>query len=67
MTEDEKFMGFPIQWWSMTREELEKAVPDGAYHIKGVPWLIMTGKGGVINHILAIREKIVKQENNGKK
>jgi len=46
----------------MTEEEMQKAVPEGAYQIGGGSLVAWTGKAGFINYILLMKKELFPNE-----
>ncbi len=49
---------FPINWWFMTRDQLNDTIKDGYYELGDGPLIVGTGKQGVIDYILGVGELI---------
>lgn len=61
--ETKKFMKMISPYLNMTKEEMEKAIPEGAYNISSGRWRAMTGKAGLIQVILKVKEEFNTNKN----
>lgn len=52
------FMNQIQPYLHMTKEEMEKVIPDGAYEVGGSTMVMWTGKGGFIMTILAMQKEL---------
>lgn len=61
--EDEaRFLELISPYMKMTKEEMEKAIPDGAYNISSNGFVCITGKGGFINVLLQCQKNLNSNE-----
>lgn len=58
------FMNLVSPYLKMTKEEMEKAVPNGGYDIGGSGIIAYTGKGGLIQVILNMQKELNKYGKN---